>query len=275
MSNPNFVNDLVMMAKAFEELPIVTAQRDELGALLETERDTVRDREATILKLKQELDAAHAATRKAEVERDHAETMFLETDDKLNTLRGIFTHFTHSVDGFLKASEPVSIEPAPAAAPEPVLPPQEVNQAAPAVPYEPKPDADVIEALGQREPDPTVEASAGSELAPAASQPVVSQADASTETATDTSEGVSVSADPTPESDTSHASATSPEHSAPITPLQVSPMDGGDDVGYHNEPDIASPDWELWFDRMTARYGHRVSWPERDWTITRPINSQT
>lgn len=263
MSNPNFVNDLVMMAKAYEELPGVKQELSTAQNELADAWGTIQRLELKLIERANEIDALNAKVRTVEVERDHAETMFLETDDKLNALRRVIAGFTAEVSALGKASEPQA-EVKVGASEEDVM--SQPHEAAP-VPYEPKPDADVIEALGQREPDPTPDAVASDAFG---LTPADTQADAS-----GVAEGVSVSADPTPESDTSHASATSPEHSAPITPLQVSPMDGGDDVGYHNEPDIASPDWELWFDRMTARYGHRASWPERDYTTTRPINSQT
>lgn len=115
MSNPNFVNDLVMMAKAFEELPQVKAELEAKKADYDAAQDIIQELQLRLIDRKNELDAAHAATRKAEVERDHAETMFLETDDKLQSLRRIFTHFQSDVDAFAKANDP---QPEPT--PEPV-----------------------------------------------------------------------------------------------------------------------------------------------------------
>ena len=89
MSNPNFVSDLVAMAKAFEELPIVQEALRGSEHQCSQLSDLVQRLELRIIDLKTELDAAHAATRKVEVERDHAERMFLETDDRQARVLGL------------------------------------------------------------------------------------------------------------------------------------------------------------------------------------------
>lgn len=120
MSNPNFVSDLVAMAKAFEELPQVKAELAESERARTVGIDMIQRLELRLMDLKNEVDAAHAATRRMEVERDHAERMFLETDDRLNAFRRLVQAFDTDVKSLVKAEEP---EPASApTAPAEVLP---------------------------------------------------------------------------------------------------------------------------------------------------------
>lgn len=111
MSNPNFVNDLVMMAKAYEELPIVQADLMTAKNDIAAKAEAIQRLELRLIDAKNELDAAREATRKAEVERDHAENMFLETDQKLDSLRAIIGGFKGNVDAWTAASEPVKAAP--------------------------------------------------------------------------------------------------------------------------------------------------------------------
>ena len=83
----NFVHDLVAMAKAMEDLPVVTQQLEDTQADLELSRQKVQSREVHILNLKQELEAAQATIRSLEVARDDAELRFLEADDR--TMRAV------------------------------------------------------------------------------------------------------------------------------------------------------------------------------------------
>lgn len=117
MSNPNFVSDLVAMAKAFEELPQV---REELANAVKAhaiDGETIQRLELRIIDLKNELEAAHSATRKAEVERDHAEEMFLQADDRFNAFNRLFQAFQGDAAALVKAAQPAEPEAAPQAAP--------------------------------------------------------------------------------------------------------------------------------------------------------------
>lgn len=268
MSNDvnNLAHSFVAMAQAFEQLPVVKAELERTQFDLATANDTIQNLQLRIIDLKNEADEARQATRKAEVERDHAETMFLETDQRLDALRNIIGSFKGNVDAWTAASKPQPIaDVAETARLEAVrevdwelknLPPQEVNQAALAEPAEPQ---------GQREPDPTNEAAS----------PSTTDGTTTATDATNASEGVSVPADPT-SANTTEQSADASDHTAsPADANMLTPPAPADDVGYHNEPDIASNDWPLWYDRMNARYGDRASWPDREPLPTGWPNSQT
>ncbi len=120
MSNPNFVSDLVAMAKAFEELPQVQAALFAKDHEAKSLADTVTQREASIQRLKAELEALQAAKRTVEAERDDAELRFLESEDRvssaLNFIKGTFG----SAGSLIQALEP----PAPVAVPTPPTEPE-------------------------------------------------------------------------------------------------------------------------------------------------------
>lgn len=301
MSNPNFVSDLVAMAKAFEELPQV---REELANAVKAhaiDGETIQRLELRIIDLKNELEAAHSATRKAEVERDHAEEMFLQADDRFNAFNRLFQAFQGDAAALVKAAQPAEPEAAP--------------QAAPAVsePTVAEGVADPGPAIASHAPewhgDPTNVDSVssgpqGSRLGEDTAAPVSAHADDGTVSPGEA--GVSVHSDPTPsvassfESDSSASTSESeqaqPEgnrvpdptasssagdgHSpadAEATPSVDTSADASstatladDDVGYHNEPkvhDVNAPGawdaWDAWAARMSAKHGLN-NWPMRD-----------
>ncbi len=275
----NFVSELVQMARAFEELPLVREELEKAKALIAQDAQTIQRLELRLIDAKNEIDAAHEATRKAEVERDHAETMFLETDQKLDTLRGIFSRFQGEVDAFVKATEP---QPTPSAA-------HEVTVESPWV------EGDSINApLPSEAPAPTggLPEPTSSESQPTNTGDVLN----TTSPEEAGSSGVMGESDsPLPVSNQDPASGigaepvkpeeyvTSPGESAPLpssaTSTEVSssvsteptadttaPASAGDDVGYHNEPEPdGNPNWysrwKDWSDRMTSRYP--TGWPAR------------
>lgn len=198
MSNPNFVSDLVAMAKAFEELPIVQEalrgseyQRSQLS-------DLVQRLELRIIDLKTELDAAHAATRKVEVERDHAERMFLETDDRLNAFRRLVQAFDTDVKSLVQAAEPES-------KPEPAQDMKQIGEDV-AYPYPADPGPAIGGAFeGQGDVDPTASTDSTFASLNVSTQPVETQTTASS----DTDAGVSVQPDPTQATESSSESGLS------------------------------------------------------------------
>lgn len=301
MSNPNFVSDLVAMAKAFEELPIVQEalrgsehQRSQLS-------DLVQRLELRIIDLKTELDAAHAATRKVEVERDHAERMFLETDDRLNAFRRLVQAFDTDVKSLVQAAEPEpKPEPEVKAIDNPLYGDPQIGDPGPAI-------GGAFE--GQGDVDPTASTDSTFASPNVSTQPVETQTTASSDT-----EAVSVQPDPTPttpvaqspeassSANAGETSASTPETAGStqheeVTPSAADPTassvagDGHssenashtnasdqadassipvDDVGYHNEPKIigtgaeAWAEWDKWCERMNHRYPHsQGGWPPR------------
>lgn len=152
MSNPNFVSDLVAMAKAYEELPQVKAELEAAKHDVQVGLERIQSLELRLIDRANELDAAHAATRKAEVERDHAETMFLETDDKLQKSLDVLKVVIGDANDFLRAVEPPK--------PERVA--------------EPQAEAKVGASEGERAVDPTPVSSEGtSQSVPSTSEHIV------------------------------------------------------------------------------------------------------
>lgn len=111
MSNPNFVSDLVAMAKAFEELPKVQAELEAKTHDHSVAQQMIQRLELRLIDLKNELTAAHAEIKKVEVERDHAERMFLETDDRLNAFRRLLGSFQTEAGALIAAAEPEPTNP--------------------------------------------------------------------------------------------------------------------------------------------------------------------
>jgi hypothetical protein len=120
MSNEvnNLASSFVAMAQAFEKLPIVQAELDTAHTHIDRQLETIQRLEMRLMQAKEELDLAHTATRKAEVERDHAETMFLETDDKLIQAKNVFKSLIGDAGDFLRVVEPPKPEPIVEPAPE-------------------------------------------------------------------------------------------------------------------------------------------------------------
>lgn len=115
----NFVHDLVEMAKAMEELPQVRRDLQHAQDLVDQQGHVIASREETILKLKQEIEALNEKVRQSEVARDSAETMFLETDDKLAAFRRLVEAFGKDTQSLIAAQEPPK--------PEPIKPEQDLN----------------------------------------------------------------------------------------------------------------------------------------------------
>lgn len=266
MGNPNFVHDLVQMAKAFEELPQVQAE-------LTTARSTINDQQATIQRLElklldraNEIDNLNAAVLKAEVERDHAEHMFLETDDRLNALRGLIRGFQGEVDTLDKVAEFKNEVPTPSVAPaEPFR-----------SDYRPTPDpfdrADTVQPIeaitksvaSEDHIDMGLSTTRQNELHEIAttSHDINERIHANNELAD--IQGVSVSDYPTSATSSSEGSVTD-AGSATVT-TDATPVD---DVGYHNEPPVGNSydpaswePWDSWRIRMDTHYGMN-RWPSR------------
>lgn len=116
----NFVHDLVEMAKAMETLPQVEAELSQAKAETEILRQTVAAREEAILRYKAEIETLHETIRKVEVERDSAETMFLELDEKVHTVLGNAASIGVLVEGVKGLLDPPKPIPVPEPTPEPV-----------------------------------------------------------------------------------------------------------------------------------------------------------
>lgn len=260
MSNPNFVNDLVMMAKAYEELPGVKADLDAANTQIEAYARQVQNLEMRLIDRANELDAAHAATHKAEVERDHAETMFLETDDRLNAFKRLVSAFQTDVGMLTAAAEPV-VEVKVGASEEDV-----------AIPSWATPEVDTTGDYIPKVDTPAVDQSAADPTASVASDGLATTATLTSHVG-EASESIAIDVAPSEVAPTPDPTgATTPISSDNPTGEVVGIIDAPsveaalisvDDVGYHNEPDYQDhASWDAWLSRMNARYGIG-QWPSR------------
>ncbi len=131
----NFVQDLVEMAKAMEDLPKVQEELTATQACLNERSMQLEKRELHILELKAEIEAKNQALRELEVAKDQAETMFLEADDRTaRALEFVKTMFG-SAGSLIQALEP----------PKPTEPPQVAPVVQPLVDTAPFPLHDASE----------------------------------------------------------------------------------------------------------------------------------
>ena len=240
----SLVHDLVEMAKAMERLPELQAELNSANDQVEAYARQVQRLELTLIDRSNEIDNANAARRKAEAERDSAESMFLETDDKLLAFRRLVSAFSTDAATLLRAQEP-AVEP-------------QVEQAI---------REDIVHLETTSDPAPT---SGQSEAGPTP-DPVLMEAPAPSGEASSTTDSVGTDL---PGEDTASANPTVGSAVGPIASLASAapaPAESvadapDDDVGYHNEPDadMAHWRWEDWAERMSRRYGAN-SWPKRSW----------
>ena len=106
MTIDNFVGSLVEMAKAYEELPMVQRQLNDLRSELDKAQDTIASREIKIMQLSQEADLLNSRIRSLEVERDDAQFHALEADDRtqraLDFIKATFGNAGSLIQAFIR-----------------------------------------------------------------------------------------------------------------------------------------------------------------------------
>jgi hypothetical protein len=102
----NFVHDLVEMAKAMETLPTVQADLTNARGEIDRLQSQVQRLELRLIDRATEIDGLNAKVREAEKARDDAETMFLETDERLSAFRHLVSGFSSNAASLLRAQEP-------------------------------------------------------------------------------------------------------------------------------------------------------------------------
>ena len=102
----SLVHDLVEMAKAMETLPQVRQELGDANIAIERLAKQVQSLELRLIDRANEIDSLNTQVRKAEAERDSAESMFLETDDKLLAFRRLVSAFSTDAATLLRAQEP-------------------------------------------------------------------------------------------------------------------------------------------------------------------------
>lgn len=260
----NFVQDLVEMAKATEQLPLVQADLDRANSQIEAYATQVQRLEMRLIDKANEIETLHAKLQQAEVDRDNAETMFLQESDRTQAALSLVRTFMDQGKALLDAQSPspampVAVDPSPT--PESAVERQAepvtdlstlLSEPIPAVLISGDPaNIDSVSSgpQGSSAADPT-------EAPPSTTDGMTTPTDATNAS----SKGVSVSSDPTP------ATETTSENASPGSMPSEAPMQP-DDVGYHNEPQGESNygDWGDWAKRMDARYGYG-HWPDRSTT---------
>src|SRR5258707_6209315 len=114
----NFVHDLVAMAKAMEENPVLQDQIEVLNTKLDSAQAHNQQLELNILSYKQQIDDLQAKVRSLEVERDDASFRTMEVEDKLNsTLTDLSSILTIGERIYTRLAPP---KPEPAVEPEPI-----------------------------------------------------------------------------------------------------------------------------------------------------------
>lgn len=228
----NFVHSLVEMSKAFEELPSV---REQLAKAEESNlrlSQTIGDREMSILALKDDIEMLHAKLRKAEEDRDEAERMFLECDDKLAAFRRLVESFGNDSRSLIAAQQPAPAVPTPVAVPSEEPVPAGVTTVDEPFPWNKSVDHGFSSPALQANPTP----------GQSVSGPTVSTSDTPTD----------VPLAPVPSGD---AGSTGPVTEGVSVP-------SGEDVGYHNEPSPKySEEWYRWASKMDTK--HHYAWPDR------------
>lgn len=105
----NFVQDLVEMAKAMDELPKVQEALTNTQGELKSTYDIIQRIELKLIDRNSEIDTLKAKIRELEVSRDDAEFRFLECDDVKGSLVRTLEGLGKDIAGVLMAIAPVAI----------------------------------------------------------------------------------------------------------------------------------------------------------------------
>lgn len=249
----NFVQDLVEMAKATEQLPLVQADLDRANSQIEAYATQVQRLEMRLIDKANEIDALNAKLQQVEVDRDNAETMFLQESDRTQAALSLVRTFMDQGQALLDAQSPSPAMPV-AASPEPTPEPAVERPAEPVTDLSTLLSEPIPAVLISGDPSNIDSVSSGPQGSSAVDPTPPSTTDGTTTPTADTNasnSGVSVSSDPTPATETT---------SENVSPASTQP----DDVGYHNEPEGEGSysDWCDWASRMDDRYGYAL-WPAR------------
>lgn len=109
----NFVQDLVEMAKAVEELPAVKNSLAEWQRMAAAHMDHITKLEENIIGYKREIEELHNQVRSLEVARDDAEFRFLEADDTLANVLAMARASAVSLGQIVTKLDPPKVEPTP------------------------------------------------------------------------------------------------------------------------------------------------------------------
>lgn len=291
----SLVHDLVEMAKAMEQLPVVQEELTQTKHANTELLERIQSLELRIIDYKNSVDEKLALVRKVEAERDEAIRSFLDADDRTKRALDFVKSTFGSAGSLIQALEPPTPTPVvvPADAPATIAPSTERS-------------AEIMSSWAERQPTDAPTQGQSDHPLPHSNAPSMHSTPSSFETPTmvpstspapsadhgvdpgpmgidfhgDASNVDSVSsgpqgeraADPTVPVQSSNdglsvasSGVTSTENASVSTTTDTSTV--VDDVGYHNEPKVQHPNdwtqWDAWALRMNDRYG-AGTWPRRN-----------
>lgn len=114
----NFVQDLVEMAKATEDLPKFKAEVERLSGMVEDYAKQVQDRELAIIGYKEQIEGLHSTVRSLEVERDDASFRVLEAEDREHGILLLARNMQNDLAVIMNRLDPPKPQPEPEKEPE-------------------------------------------------------------------------------------------------------------------------------------------------------------
>jgi hypothetical protein len=106
----SLVHDLVQMAQAMEQLPMVRDELRDTQARLDAALNTVQRLESKLMDRATEIEGLHIQIRDLEVARDNAELSFLEAEDRTEKALAFVRTVFGNAGQLLQAVEPVKEE---------------------------------------------------------------------------------------------------------------------------------------------------------------------
>jgi hypothetical protein len=107
----SLVHDLVQMAQAMEQLPVVKEELDQAKHHAELQSTHIQNLEIAILGYKQEIETLHSSIRSLEVSRDDAEFRFLEAEDRTEKALAFVRTVFGNAGALVQALDPPKPEP--------------------------------------------------------------------------------------------------------------------------------------------------------------------
>jgi hypothetical protein len=102
----NFTSELVMMAKAVEELPLIREELAEWQRMAEVRSQHIQALELKAHERNQEIETLHAKVRELEVARDDAEFRFLEAEERTASALAFVRSTFGSAGALIQALDP-------------------------------------------------------------------------------------------------------------------------------------------------------------------------
>lgn len=166
----SLVSDLVLMAKAMEELPGIKAELDHAQGIADHRAETIQRLELKLMDAKNLEDTLRASIRDLEVARDDAELRFLELDEKAGKAMDRLYALADNLEGLrgetiavINITATPKVEPQPVEVPQANVDPTPVGELTPSTSeplsaYTSLNSADPSHALGSESASPPISA---------------------------------------------------------------------------------------------------------------------